>query len=72
MLYCRCVQGLDALDAGTPVVEAVSQSVKELEVIGIDAKYISAFYYLLPAQLSYRECHSSVQVVCTSRGMHFS
>ena len=30
----RCVQGLDALDAGTPVVEAVSLAVKELEVMG--------------------------------------
>lgn len=31
-LICNCLQGLDALDAGKPVVEAVSWAVKELEV----------------------------------------
>lgn len=57
-----CVQGLDALDAGKPVVEAVSRAVKELEVIGITTKYICehsiiSVYYCL--QYSVRSCAES-------------
>ena len=68
-----CVQGLDALDAGMPVVEAVSRAVKELEVIGIDAKCMRAplnlsVHSLLQMWTTYcSKCHCSVQYF----GVHY-